>query len=95
MKTKEIIIFSAGFAIGYLFVKKNWNTKVEPFAEKIGEKAHEVVDTIKEAVVKEDKSIVADECEVKWIEHSKKIRYANANAKQIAKEIFLAECKNK
>jgi hypothetical protein len=95
MKTKEIIIFSAGFAIGYLFVKKNWNTKVDPIVDKISEKASEAVDTIKEAVNKEDESIVSAECEAKWLEHSKQIRYANANAKQISKELFIAECKSK
>jgi hypothetical protein len=90
MKTKNLLWFGLGVAIGYVFMKKNWGRKVvEPLASTVLEATKEVATDVKDTVVDTAK---VTKCEAEWVKFASTARFASKEGADQAKKEFMATC---
>jgi hypothetical protein len=90
MKTKNLLWFGLGVAIGYVFMKKRWGKKVvEPLAETVLEATKEITTDVKDTFVDTAK---ATKCEAEWVKFSSTARFASKEGAEQAKKDFMAKC---
>jgi hypothetical protein len=89
MKSKDVLLFASGFALGYLIfgaklfrspiVLRSPINKIEPILEAPNETVAEPIS-------------VPTECEKLWIEKASTMRFASNEAMESAKQTFLSNC---
>jgi len=93
MTTKDVLLVVGGVAIGYFASKMNFGSRT---ATGVGQIATGVVDTAT-GVVSDVTNVAKDtvkmaECEAKLIEQTSTMRFASAEAGELFKKNFMAEC---
>ena len=90
MDSKNLLYFGLGLGIGYVFMKKNWGSKVvEPLASTVLEATKEVPLDVKDTVVDTAK---VTKCEAEWIQFSSTRRFASKEVADQAKKDYMATC---
>ena len=93
MKTKDVLLVVGGVALGYLASRMNWGSKT---ATAVGDVATGVKDTAT-GLVSDVKDVAVDsvklaDCNVKLAEATSTMRFASAEAGDLFKKQFLADC---
>jgi len=93
MTTKDVLLVVGGIALGYYASKMNWGKNT---ASAVGEVASGVVGTAT-GVVTDVKDMAVDtvkmaECEAKLIEKTSTMRFASAEAGELFRKTFMADC---
>jgi hypothetical protein len=90
MKTKNLLWFGLGVAIGYVFMKKNWGTRVvKPIADTALQATTDLATDVKDTVVDTAK---VTKCEAEWIKFSSTARFASQEGAEKSKKDFMAKC---
>jgi hypothetical protein len=93
MKTKDVLLVVGGVALGYFASKMNWGKNT---ATAVGNVATGVTD-VATGVVTDVKDVAVDTvklatCEKKLMEATSTMRFASAEAGDLFKKQFLADC---
>ena len=90
MKSKNLLWFGLGIAIGYVFMKKNWGNKiVRPIADTALQATTDLAMDVKDTVVDTAK---VTKCEAEWVKFSSTTRFASQEGAEKAKKDFMAKC---
>lgn len=90
MKTKNLLWFGLGVAIGYVFMKKNWGTRVvKPLADTALQATTDLATDVKDTVVDTAK---VTKCEAEWTKFASTARFASKEGADQAKKDFMATC---
>lgn len=90
MKTKNLLWFGLGVAIGYVFMKKNWGNKVvRPIADTALQVTTDLATDVKDTVVDTTK---ATKCEAEWVKFASTARFASKEGADQAKKDYMATC---
>jgi hypothetical protein len=93
MTTKDVLLVVGGVALGYWLSTKKFGTNT---ATAVGEVVTGVKDTAT-GVISDVKEVAVDtvkmaQCEAKLIEKTSTMRFASAEAGELFKKTFMAEC---
>jgi len=89
MKTKDLLPFGIGFALGFIATRMNWGTKLKPLAKTTVDTAKTLVTDVKDVAVDTAKQA---KCELAWAESTKMKRFASPADMEAQKATFMASC---
>lgn len=90
MKSKNLLWFGVGVAIGYLFMKKNWGNKiVKPIADTALQATTDLAKDVKDTVVDTAK---VTKCEAEWLKIAQVSKFSTKQGADKAKKDFMDSC---
>jgi hypothetical protein len=90
MKSNNLLWFGLGMAIGYVFIKKDWGTRVvKPIAETALQAGKDLAVDVKDTVLDTAKMT---KCEADWLEIAKVSKFGSKESADKAKKDFMASC---
>jgi hypothetical protein len=90
MTSTNLLWFGLGMAIGYVFIKKDWGTRVvKPIAETALQAGKDLAVDVKDTVLDTAKMT---KCEADWLEIAKVSKFGSKESADKAKKDFMASC---